>query len=168
MPGDAVHVKWAQRTAFVASVIMYACGIDLLHIIVMAGVFMFGTKYVSPDLDLDSIPYRRWGILRVLFWPFLKIVPHRDTWSHHIILGPIGVVAYFIFVMVVLGTVLNKFWLPVVEPMIDRAQEMLAQVMTLNVSAENMAILLPVIGCLLAACMHHIIVDIVFTGDRQA
>ena len=167
MPGDAVHVKWAQRTAFVASVIMYAGGIDLLHIILMVSVFMFGTKYVSPDLDIDSVPYRRWGILRVLFWPFLKIVSHRDTWSHHIIIGPISVVTYFVFMMIVLGTVLNRFWLPVVEPMIDHAQEMLAQVMTLNVSPENMAILLPVVACLLAACVHHIIVDKVFKGDRQ-
>jgi len=43
-----------------------------------------------------------------------------------------------------------------------------AQVMTLNVSSENMAILLPVVACLLAACVHHIIVDKVFRGDRQS
>lgn len=168
MPGDAVHVKWAQIAAFVASVVMYAGGVDLLHILLLAGIFMFGTKYVSPDLDINSIPYHRWGVLRVFFWPFLKLVPHRDKWSHNIILGPIVLVAYFSLVLVFIGTILNQFWLPVVEPMIDRAQEMLTQVMTLQVSSENMAIILPVIGCLLAAAVLHIIVDTVFTGDRQS
>ena len=168
MPSDAVHVKWGYRAAFVGGAIAYVRGVDLIDIILMACIFMFGIKYVSPDLDLDSQPYQRWSVFRVFFYPFMKYVKHRSKWSHNIILGPIVVVSYFLIVMIIVGNLLNRYWLPVIEPTIDQAQEMLTQIMTLNMSPETMAIIVPAILCLLAAAAHHIIIDMIFTGDRHA
>ena len=166
MPGDATHVKWAQYAAFVGSLVMYSIGIDLLSIICMAGIFMFGTKYVSPDLDIDSTPYQRWGILKVFFYPCVKLLKHRKL-SHNPVVGPIMVVSYFFGIMLILCMVLNRFWLPVVEPMIDRAQEMLTQIMTLNLNHENTVVIGVVVVCLLAAAEWHIIIDTMFKGDRH-
>ena len=168
MPSDDVHIKWAYRFAFVASIMLYVGGLDLLHVIFLAGVFMFGTKFVSPDLDIDSIPYQRWGFAKVFFWPYLHFVPHRSKWSHNLILGPIVLVTYFCLVLVVIGVCLNVFWLPVIEPIIDWAQEMLTQVLSLNMSRENIVLIIPFIASLLAAAAYHIIVDNVFKGDRKA
>ena len=167
MPGDATHVKWAQYVVSIGGVALYALGVDLLHIIGMAWLFMFGTKYVSPDLDINSKPYQRWGVLRVMFYPFMKLVPHRSKWSHHIIIGPIIVVSYFMGLVLVGCLILNRFWLPVVEPMIDRAQEILNQIMTLSLTANNATILGVCAGCLFAAVMFHNIVDKVLSGDRM-
>ena len=166
MPGDATHVKWSQYVAFIGCIGMYGIGVDLLHIICMAAIFMFGAKYVSPDLDIDSTPYHRWGILRVFFWPFVKLMKHRKL-SHNIVIGPILVVGYFSVVVLLLCVVLNRFWLPVVEPMIDQAQEILTQIMTLNLTHENAVVIGIVIACLLAAALLHIIVDKIFKGDRH-
>jgi len=166
MPGDEGHIKWAQRVVFVASVVMYSLGVDLLNIILLAGIFMFGTKYVSPDLDIDSKPYQRWGILKVFMWPFVKVMSHRQL-SHHPIFGPIIVVSYFSLVVLLLCSILNKYWLPVVEPMIDRAQVILTQVMTLNLTHENAVIIGTCVLCLMAAAELHIIVDNIFKGDRS-
>ena len=166
MPGDETHVKWAQYAAFVGSIVMYGIGIDLLSIICMAGIFMFGTKYVSPDLDIDSTPYQRWGILKVLFYPCVKLLKHRKL-SHNLLVGPIIVVSYFSSIMLILCMVLNRFWLPVVEPMIDRAQEMLTQIMTLNLNHDNAVVIGVVLACLLAAAEWHIIIDTMFKGDRH-
>ncbi len=39
------------------------------------------------DLDLDSREYRRWGPLRILWWPYRMLVPHRSRVSHGLFLG---------------------------------------------------------------------------------
>ena len=167
MPSDAVHVKWGYIVAVAGSVILSALGVNLIDVVLLAFVFMFGIKYVSPDLDIDSQPYQRWGILKVFFYPYMKYIKHRSKWSHGILLGPIFTVSYFLTVVVIIGACLNRFWLPVIEPLIDTAQEILKQIVALNISPENMAIILPAIACLLAAVMHHIIIDTIFTGDNQ-
>jgi len=168
MPGDEAHVAWSERMAFVAGVVLYASGVELLYILGMVGVFLFGAKYVSPDLDIQSKPYHRWGIFRILWYPFLKLVPHRSKWSHHIILGPISVVAYFMLLVLIACEVLNTYWLPVVEPMIDQAQELLRQIVTLSPTHDNAVFMSVVIVCLLAAAAWHITLDIIMKGDREA
>jgi uncharacterized metal-binding protein len=44
-----------------------------------------GTLWLSPDLDLPkSNPRRRWGILKSIWNPYHKLVPHRSWISHSI------------------------------------------------------------------------------------
>lgn len=50
---------------------------------------------LSPDLDLDSSIYRRWGPFRFLWWPYQKLLPHRSVFSHSFIVGPLIRLAYF-------------------------------------------------------------------------
>lgn len=49
-------------------------------------VFLFsaiiGTFWLSPDLDLKSDAYYRWGILRGFWLPYVKLMPHRSLFSH--------------------------------------------------------------------------------------
>lgn len=42
----------------------------------------------SPDLDTDSIVYRRWGILRFVWKPYQYVIPHRSFLSHGVFFGP--------------------------------------------------------------------------------
>jgi uncharacterized metal-binding protein len=49
----------------------------------------------SCDLDIDSHEYKRWGPLRVLWWPYKEAVPHRSWISHGLIVGPLLRLAYF-------------------------------------------------------------------------
>ncbi len=43
--------------------------------------------FLSPDLDIQSRPYQRWGLLRWLWWPYQKVLPHRSFFSHGPIIG---------------------------------------------------------------------------------
>lgn len=43
---------------------------------------VIGTIWLSPDLDLDSRIYNRWGILRGFWYPYKKLVHHRSIISH--------------------------------------------------------------------------------------
>lgn len=54
------------------------------------GGFMFG-----PDLDVQSRQYVRWGLARVLWWPYKVVFRHRSRWSHGIVFGTLIRVVYF-------------------------------------------------------------------------
>ncbi len=60
--------------------------------------YLFGTFYLSPDLDIDSSPYGRWGIFRFLWWPYKVMFKHRGL-SHHFIFGPLTILANFTFIL---------------------------------------------------------------------
>lgn len=53
--------------------------------------YLFATFFVSPDLDIESRPYKRWGPLRFVWWPYKVIFRHRG-FSHNPILGPLSIV----------------------------------------------------------------------------
>ncbi len=58
--------------------------------IVAASAHLLGGLYLSPDLDLKSKPFKRWGVLRVLWLPYQKLIPcHRHWLSHGVIVGSI-------------------------------------------------------------------------------
>jgi uncharacterized metal-binding protein len=59
---------------------------------------LLGTYYMSPDLDLDSTIYRRWGGLRWVWLPYKNLVKHRSSISHTA-LGGIIRPLYFITVL---------------------------------------------------------------------
>ena len=65
---------------------------------VFLGATLFSGLMLSPDLDLNSSIYHRWGPFKYLWWPYQKIVPHRSRLSHSFILAPLLRIAYFLFV----------------------------------------------------------------------
>ena len=57
---------------------------------------LFAGWLLSPDLDLDSSIYKRWGPLRFLWYPYQKMVPHRSWISHSWLLSPLMRVGYLL------------------------------------------------------------------------
>ena len=58
--------------------------------IIAASAHLLGGLYLSPDLDLKSNPFKRWGVLRVLWLPYQKLIPcHRHWLSHGVIVGSV-------------------------------------------------------------------------------
>jgi uncharacterized metal-binding protein len=77
-----------------------------LELGIIAGVaHLLGGLYLSPDLDLKSIPFKRWGVLRVLWLPYQKLIPcHRHWLSHGVIVGSVVRLLY-------LAALLLPLWL---------------------------------------------------------
>ncbi len=73
--------------------------------------YLFATFFLSPDLDINSTPYRRWGSLRVLWWPYKVVFRHRG-FSHHPVIGPLSIVLNLALMVIVLlmlsGTDLHR------------------------------------------------------------
>jgi uncharacterized metal-binding protein len=55
--------------------------------IVAASAHLLGGLYLSPDLDTVSKPFKRWGVLKFLWIPYQKNIPHRSPLSHAPVLG---------------------------------------------------------------------------------
>ena len=56
--------------------------------------FLIGGLWLSPDLDTRSNPSRRWGPLRLLWWPYRRLLRHRSLLSHSPFLGSAGRLLY--------------------------------------------------------------------------
>lgn len=63
-----------------------------------------GTLWLSPDLDLKSDAYFRWGPLRGFWLPYVKLMPHRSLFSHLPVLSDLIRVIYLGFPLVILLT----------------------------------------------------------------
>ena len=58
--------------------------------------FLVGGLWLSPDLDTRSNPTRRWGPLRLLWWPYRRLLRHRSLLSHSPLLGTAGRLLYLL------------------------------------------------------------------------
>ncbi len=56
----------------------------------------------SPDLDLDSSIDDRWGIFFWIWRPYMWAVPHRNFWSHSLVVSPMIRLLYFYLVLILL------------------------------------------------------------------
>jgi uncharacterized metal-binding protein len=76
---------------FASPVVAIVVGSHSLELAIVAtSAHLVGGLYLSPDLDLKSIPFRRWGILKVLWVPYQKLVPcHRHWLSHGVVIGSV-------------------------------------------------------------------------------
>ncbi|MBN2110335.1 MAG: metal-binding protein [Methanosarcinaceae archaeon] len=70
---------------------IFASYVNTSIILIFAIAYVFSTFFLSPDLDIDSSSYRRWGMLRILWWPYKVIFKHRGI-SHNPVLGPLSIV----------------------------------------------------------------------------
>jgi uncharacterized metal-binding protein len=78
-----------DRAITVTTPIMLAAAIASGHgevgLIATASYYLAG-MYLSPDLDLVSRPFKRWGFLRWLWLPYQRLIPRHRHWLSH---GPV-------------------------------------------------------------------------------
>jgi uncharacterized metal-binding protein len=89
----------------------YQFGLELGTI--AAAAHFLGGYWLSPDLDIKSRPFLRWSILRFIWIPYQRLIPHRSPLSHAPVLGSLLRLAY-------LAACLSPLWL--VFPDLQRVQ----------------------------------------------
>jgi uncharacterized metal-binding protein len=80
----------------------YQFGLEL-GIIAGASHFL-GGYWLSPDLDIKSRPFLRWSVLRFIWIPYQRLIPHRSPLSHAPVLGSLIRLVY-------LAACLSPLWL---------------------------------------------------------
>ncbi|MBE9127712.1 MULTISPECIES: metal-binding protein [unclassified Coleofasciculus] len=71
--------------------------------LIVSGGFLFSGLLFSPDLDLYSRPFKRWGWLRWIWIPYQKVIRHRSIFSHGLLIGTILRLLYLAIWVIALG-----------------------------------------------------------------
>lgn len=101
MPSHRTHERINLFLLIGIVPILIYLNIVCLNIFIFVLAYVFSTFFLSPDLDVDSRIYKRWGLLRILWKPYKDAFKHRKT-SHHIIFGPISLIGYLAFMVLLL------------------------------------------------------------------
>jgi len=76
--------------------------------IIGGAAFFIGGLWLSPDLDTNSLSFKRWGILKIFWWPYQKMIPHRSIISHGPLIGTFFRIGYLIFLGSFMALLLNE------------------------------------------------------------
>ena len=86
--------------------------------------FLLGGLLLSPDLDTRSNPTRRWGPLRLLWWPYRRVLRHRSLLSHTPVVGSCGRLLYVGALLLGLSWLGQPFGTPAPAALAQRAQQL--------------------------------------------
>lgn len=73
--------------------------------LIITGAYLFSGLMFGPDLDIYSIQYKRWGWLRWLWIPYQRSIRHRSRLSHGPFIGTTLRLAYFAFILLLIGII---------------------------------------------------------------
>ncbi len=85
---------------------------NLLIALVASMTMLFAGLLFGPDLDTHSVQYSRWGIFRVIWFPYQKFFSHRSRWSHGLLFGTFLRIVYFLGIVSVfaIGVIFIGVW----------------------------------------------------------
>ena len=94
MPNHQTHDTIGVVSVIPISLTTVYLGYSMPYVITLGLGVILATYFLSPDLDLYSRIYRRWGIFRWIWLPYQWIIPHRSWLSHS---GPISATIRIIY-----------------------------------------------------------------------
>ena len=90
---------------------------------VAAAAFLIGGLWLSPDLDTRSNATRRWGPLRLLWWPYRRWLPHRSIVSHSPVFGTAGRLFYLGLLVMFISLLLMPYGSPGPDQLMNALQQ---------------------------------------------
>ncbi|MEB3319092.1 MAG: metal-binding protein [Cyanobacteriota bacterium] len=87
--------------------LLWGPGLGAAGIAVASLTFLLGGLWLSPDLDTISRATARWGPLRLLWWPYRRVLRHRSLLSHSPLLGSAVRLAYLLVALALLRLLLG-------------------------------------------------------------
>ena len=104
MPNDATHriINYLALSIFLIINFYIGTEKDFKIIAIFMGSYVLGTEIFSPDLDTDSKPGQRLGILS---YPIRKLSKHRGL-GHNIFIGWLLKALYILFIFMVIGIII--------------------------------------------------------------
>ncbi len=68
-----------------------------------SGAYLFSGLMFGPDLDIYSLQYKRWGIVRWIWLPYQSCLRHRSFFSHGFLVGTIIRLMYLLIIVLILA-----------------------------------------------------------------
>jgi len=70
--------------------------------------YVIGTFFLSPDLDILSRPYNRWGFLKFIWNPYQKLFSHRSFFTHSLVISDLIRVLYLSIFIAIVASLISK------------------------------------------------------------
>ena len=99
MPSGVTHDRITIRILPWVAVITYLVTRNGELTLILAGSYLFGGMMFGPDLDIHSLQYKRWGIIRGIWLPYRKFLKHRSILSHGFLIGTLLRSVYLLFIV---------------------------------------------------------------------
>ena len=87
MPSGTTHDRITLWTLPCVATITYGLTRNGELTLLLSGGFLFSGLMFGPDLDILSLQYKRWGIIRGIWLPYRRFLKHRSIFSHGFIIG---------------------------------------------------------------------------------
>ena len=87
MPSGTTHDRITLWTLPCITGITYGLTRNGELTLLLSGGFLFSGLMFGPDLDIRSVQFKRWGILRSIWRPYRMLLRHRSFFSHGLIIG---------------------------------------------------------------------------------
>lgn len=153
MPSGRTHTRLNLLILPVVLLLLVSYGMTSWEFLLwFAGGFIFGTYFLTPDLDTVSSAYRNWGPLRMIWRPYRAVMPHRSFLTHTIVLGDVIRLLYLLVISLPFLYLLNIIVLGGALPDFVRAHRPMLGVAVLGIFTTSAL---------------HIIVDILNTKRKR-
>lgn len=109
MPGFTGHTVANGIVLAGTTVVMASQGWSMQDIIAVDAGILVSTLILSPDMDLfTSRSMDDWGLLRIFWWPYAKLVKHRDRLH----IPVLGTTVRWLYTLGLIGLIvlLFRFW----------------------------------------------------------
>jgi len=123
MPKDSTHriINYLLLSVFIVANFYFKVTSNFTEIIVFMIAYVIGSEYLSPDIDTNSGPARRLGILS---YPIRKLSKHRG-WGHSILIGWALKVLYILLIIVIISFIIDKVGLSSYIPQVKISNEVI-------------------------------------------
>ena len=102
MPSGRTHDRITYLSLPPLAVITYILTRQWEWLLWFSAAYLFSGLMFGPDLDIYSIQYKRWGMIRCVWFPYQSCLKHRSFFSHGLIVGTVIRIIYiFIIVLIV-------------------------------------------------------------------
>ncbi len=170
MPNGPVHDRITLAVAALgAAAMQYDTGEWRLTFIYGISTLFSGLLF-SPDLDLHSESYIRWGWLRFIWWPYKAALPHRHILSHGLLIGVVSRIIYLHVMIGLLFIVLRwswyALWIGRKSDVLQEAQYIYISGFDLYTSIEPGYLLAGFIGLWIGA-EAHTIADMIWSSTKK-
>jgi uncharacterized metal-binding protein len=105
MPNGRTHDKISLiTTPIIGTTCFYISNYDIKTTMIILISHMFASFMFNGDLDMNSKPYNRWWLFKMIWIPYQIMFHHRSYFTHGIIIGTIiriiyvGIIPLIIFV----------------------------------------------------------------------
>lgn len=94
MPDGRTHDIITFAVTPVVAGVSYYLTKDIKTTSIIVSAYLFASLMFNGDLDVDSRPYNRWWLLKMIWIPYQLMFNHRSIFTHGLIIGTVIRILY--------------------------------------------------------------------------